>query len=72
MNNQESSQEREKRFKAMTSYERKALLREKMKVEGLEEGSGVPGKNLSSYLDDNEVGELIQMTKCFPEMQIDE
>ena len=39
-----------------------------MKAEGLEEGSDVPGKDLSSY-DRNEVWGLIHVTKCFPEMQ---
>ena len=39
-----------------------------MKAEGLQEGSGVPGKDLSSY-DRDEVWDLIQVTSCFPEMQ---
>ena len=51
----------------MSSAERKALIREKMEAEGLEEGSGVAGKNLSSYQLD-EVWDLIQVTSCFPEM----
>ncbi len=34
-------EERKLRFEAMSSYERKALLRKKMKAEGLEEGSEV-------------------------------
>ncbi len=68
MANQEKPQERHKRFKAMSSKERKALIREKMKVEGLVEGSGVPGKDLSSY-DRGEVRDLIKVTSCFPEMQ---
>lgn len=41
---------------------------EKMKVRGLEEGSGLPEKDLSSY-DLNEVLDLIQVTSCFPEKQ---
>ena len=64
----ETIEERKKRFQAMSSDERKALIRKKMKAEGLEEGSGVPGKDLSSY-DQNEVWGLIQVTTCFPEMQ---
>ncbi len=63
-----SSEERQARFKAMSSNERKALIREKMKAEGLQEGSGVPGKGLSSY-DRNEICDLIQVTRCFREMQ---
>ncbi len=46
---------------------RKALLREKMKLEGLKEGSGVPGKDLSSY-DQDEIWELIQATRCLSNM----
>ncbi|WP_320676204.1 hypothetical protein [Prochlorococcus sp. MIT 1300] len=65
---QESNEKRKERFKAMSSAQRKALIRAKMKVEGLEEGSGVPGKTLSSY-DRNEIWGLIQVTSCFPEMQ---
>ena len=58
---------RKARFKAMSSEERKALLREKMKLEGLQEGSGVPGKDLSSY-DQNEIWELIHVTRCLSNM----
>jgi len=64
----ERSEERKEHFKAMSSDERKALIREKMKAEGLREGSGVPGKDLSSY-DRDEIWDLIQVTSCFPEMQ---
>ena len=63
MNNQDTLEERKRRFKAMSSYERKALLRKKMKAEGLEEGSGV--KPLSSY-DREEIWDLIEITSCFP------
>ena len=65
---QEGSKNRKERFKAMSSAERKVLIRAKMEGEGLEEGSGVPGKDLSSY-DRNEIWDLIQVTRCFPEMQ---
>ena len=68
MATKESNEERKERFKAMSSADRKALIRAKMKVEGLEEGSGVPGKSLSSY-DLDEIWDLIQVTSCFPEMQ---
>ena len=65
MNNQETLEERKLRFKAMSSYERKALLRKKMKAEGLNEGSEV--KPLSSY-DREEIWDLIEITSCFPKM----
>ena len=64
----ESIEERKKRFKSMSSTQRKALIRAKMKAEGLQEGSGVPGKDLSSYNRD-EIWDLIQVTSCFTEMQ---
>ena len=65
MTKQETLEERRLRFEAMSSYERKALLRKKMKAEGLEEGSGV--KPLSSY-DKEEIWDLIEITSCFPKM----
>ena len=68
MTYQETPKKRKKRFKAMSSDERKALIREKMKDQRLEEGSGVPGKSLSSY-DRDEIWDLVQLTSCFPEMQ---
>ena len=68
MATKESREERKNRFKTMSSAQRKALIRAKMKAEGLQEGSGVPGKDLSSY-DRDEVWDLIQVTSCFPEMQ---
>ena len=68
MANKESNEERKERFKAMSSAERKALIRAKMKAEGLQEGSGVPGKSLSSY-DRDEIWDLIQVTSYFHEMQ---
>ena len=43
MKNQESPEKRKVRFKAMSSAQRKALIRQKMKVSGLEEGSGIKG-----------------------------
>ncbi len=64
----ESREERIKRFKSMSSAERKALIRTKMKAEGLQEGSGVPGKDLSSY-DRDEIWDLIQLTSFFTEIQ---
>ena len=44
MATKESNEERKERFKAMSSADRKALIRAKMKAEGLQEGSGVPRK----------------------------
>ncbi len=64
----ESSKERKERFRSMSSAQRKSLIREKMKAEGLQEGSGVPGKSLSSY-DRDEIWDLIEVTSCFPEIQ---
>ncbi len=61
----ETPQERKERFKAMTSAERKALIRAKMEAQGLKEGSSVSG---ASY-DEEEIWDLIQITRCFPEMQ---
>ncbi len=68
MATKESREDRKERFKAMSSAERKALIRAKMKVEGLQEGSGVPGKDLSSY-DRDEIWDLIKVTSCLPEMR---
>ncbi len=68
MASQETSKERKQRFKAMSSAERKALIRAKLKAEGLQEGSGVPGKDLSSY-DQYEVWDLIKVTSCIHEVR---
>ena len=69
MNNQRTQEESKKQLKAMPSSKRKALIREKLQAQGLKEGSGVSGKDLSSY-DQNEIQEIIQVTSCFPEMQL--
>ena len=68
MTKKESPDERKERFKAMSTDERKSLIRSKMKTQGLVEGSGVPGTNLSSY-DRDEIWELIQVTASLSEMQ---
>ena len=68
MATKESREERKERFKAMSSADRKALIRAKMKAEGLQEGSGVVGKDLSSYERD-EMWDLIQVASSFPEMR---
>ena len=68
MTNQETPLERKNRFKAMTSEGRKALIRAKMRSEHLEEGSGIPGKDLFSY-DREEISELLIITRCLAEMK---
>mgnify|MGYP007063483582 CR=1 FL=1 len=68
MNNLETPEKQKERFKAMSSDKGKALIREKMKAEGLVEGSGVLGKDLSSY-DRDEIWELIQVISSSPGMQ---
>ncbi len=60
----ESPEERKKRFKKLPSDERKRLIREKLKKQGLKEGSGVRDKIQSSY-DKEEILDLILLTKCF-------
>ena len=65
MRKNESPDERKKRFKMLSSEERKKLIREKLKIQGLIEGSGVREKNQASY-DKKEMIDLIYLTKCFP------
>ena len=64
MNNNESREERKERFKSLSSSERKILIRKKLKLQGLTEGSGVRGKDQSSY-DKEEMIDLILLTRCF-------
>ena len=64
MNNSESREERKKRFKSLSSAERKILIRKKLEIQGLIEGSGVRGKDQSSY-DKEEIIDLILLTRCF-------
>ena len=64
MINSESREERRKRFKALSSEERRILIREKLKLQGLTEGSGVNQKDQSSY-DKKEIIDLIVLTKYF-------
>ena len=63
MKTNESPEERKKRFKRLSSEERKRLIREKLKILGLKEGSGVSEKIQSSY-DKEEITDLILLTKC--------
>ena len=64
MKNGESREERKKRFKSLSSEERKTLIRKKLKLQGLTEGSGVKEENQSSY-DKEEMLDLILLTRCF-------
>ena len=64
MSNSESREERKKRFKNLSSAERKMLIRKKLELQGLIEGSGVSGKDQSSY-DKEEMIDLILLTRCF-------
>ena len=57
--------ERTKRFRALSSKERKKLILKKMKANGIEVGSGIPNKKYDSQ----EVYELIQIANCFPELR---
>ena len=57
--------ERIKRFKSMSSIERKELILKKMKSIGIEVGSGIPNKKYDS----KEIYELIQIANCFPELR---
>ena len=63
MNKSENREERKKRFKSLSSEERKILIRQKLALQGLKEGSGVRGKDQSSY-DKEEITDLILLTRC--------
>tara|TARA_S200000501_G_C20705442_1_gene691508 strand:+ start:824 stop:1021 length:198 start_codon:yes stop_codon:yes gene_type:complete len=56
-----NKEERAKKFKSMSSIERRKLILEKMKVKGIEVGSGVPNKKYDS----EEIYELIHIASCF-------
>ena len=63
MKNNESREEMKKRFKRLSSDERKILIRKKLELQGLTEGSGVREKDQSSY-DKEEIIDLILITRC--------
>ena len=63
MKNGESREERKKRFKSLSSQERKKLIRKKLELQGLTEGSGVREEDQSSY-DKEEMIDLILFTRC--------
>ena len=54
-------------FRSMTSQQRKELILQKMKIKGINVGSGVPNKNYDKEY--KEVNELIRIAKCFPELR---
>ncbi len=58
-------EERRKRYKSMTSEERRELILKKMKSKGIEVGSGVQDKRYDS----EEVYQLIHIANCFPELR---
>ena len=60
-----NKEERKKRFKSMSSFQRQELLLKKMKERGIETGSGIPNKKYDS----KEVYELINIANCFPELR---
>jgi hypothetical protein len=60
-----NKEERIKRFKSMTSIQRKKLILKKMQEKGIEVGSGIPNKKY----DNKEVYELIHIAECFPELR---
>ena len=59
-----NKEERIKRFKSMSSSQRQELILKKMKVRGIEVGSGIPNKKYDS----KEVYELIHIINSFPEL----
>ena len=54
-----------KKFKSISSRERKELSLKKMEALGIEVGSGIPNKKYDS----KEIYELIHIAKCFPELR---
>ena len=60
-----NKEERIKRFNSLTSMQRQELILKKMKAKGIGVGSGTPNKKYDS----REVYELIQISKCFPELR---
>ena len=60
-----NKEERIKRFKSMSSMQRKELILKKMKERGINVGSGIPNKKYDS----KEVYELIHIANSFPELR---
>ena len=63
INSNTPPEERKKLYKKLSSAERKILIRQKLELQGLTEGSGVKGKDQSSY-DNQEIIDLILLTRC--------
>jgi len=59
-----NKEKRTKRFKSMSSMQRKELILKKMRERGIEVGSGIPNKKYDS----KEVYELIHIANYFPEL----
>tara|TARA_B000000565_G_C23493608_1_gene264829 strand:- start:172 stop:369 length:198 start_codon:yes stop_codon:yes gene_type:complete len=59
------NEELKKRFKTMSSSERKALILKKMNAKGIKVGSGIPNKKYDSQ----EIYELIHIADFFPELR---
>ena len=59
------NEELKKRFKKMSSSERKALILKKMNAKGIKVGSGIPNKKYDSQ----EIYELIHIADFFPELR---
>ena len=60
-----NKEERIKRFKSMSSMQRRVLILKKMKERGIDVGSGIPNKKY----DCKEVYELIHIANRFPELR---
>ena len=60
-----NKQERIKRFKSLSSNERQELIIKKMKVIGIEVGSGISNKKYDS----KEIHQLIHIMNHFPELR---
>jgi len=60
-----NKEERIKRYKSMSSNQRKELILMKMKAMGIKVGSGIPNKKYDS----KEVHDLIHIANCFPELR---
>ena len=60
-----NKEERTKRFKSMSSMQRRELILKKMKERGIEVGSGIPNKKYDS----KEVYELIHIASSFLELK---
>ena len=60
-----NKEERIKKFKSFSSFERRKLILMKMKAKGIDVGSGVPNK----IYNNEEIYELIHIAKSFKELR---